>query len=162
MISVLTRGVLPAATHAAIILDGARLYHTSSNASLDCFHMSHSNAWATRCLLCKSGPFTRSELPNDALAISRPTSRSSDAITEEIVKPQHEPVADPGDADPTNTRIFIKSLSPNLLTYEEVYKTFRYFGKIKMIALQTKRHNVLVEFETHVRNVFAPSQIENC
>jgi hypothetical protein len=55
------------------------------------------------------------------------------------------------DLDETNTRLFVKSLSPELHDYAFLYRMFRAFGKIRMLALNTKRHNALVEYETKVR-----------
>ena len=55
------------------------------------------------------------------------------------------------DLDPTNTRLFVKSLSPELHDYSFLYRLFRYFGRIRMLALNTKRHNAIVEYETKVR-----------
>lgn len=54
------------------------------------------------------------------------------------------------DLDPTNTRLFVKSLSPELHDYSFLYRLFRYFGRIRMLALNTKRHNAIVEYETKV------------
>jgi hypothetical protein len=57
------------------------------------------------------------------------------------------------DLDPTNTRLFVKSLSPELHDYSFLYRLFRSFGKIRMLALNTKRHNALVEYERKVRSL---------
>lgn len=110
------------------------------------------NAWTARLPFGKANPVPRVGASPMTVAISRPSSRSSTATTDENTDPQRAIPVDEGDSDPTNTRLFIKSLSPNLLNYEEVYRIFRPFGPVKMIALQTKRHNVLVEFANHVRS----------
>jgi len=55
------------------------------------------------------------------------------------------------DLDETNTRLFVKSLSPELHDYGFLYRVFRVFGRIRMLALNTKRHNAIVEFESKVR-----------
>jgi hypothetical protein len=52
------------------------------------------------------------------------------------------------DLDPHNTRLFVKSLSPELHDYAFLYRLFRCFGKLRMLALNTKRHNAIVEYES--------------
>lgn len=80
------------------------------------------------------------------------------AFTAQFIPPEpiflpiepHEP--SPDDLDETNTRIFIKSLPPEFHDYSYLYRLFRAFGKIRMLAINTKRHNAIVEFESKVRN----------
>lgn len=89
-----------------------------------------------------------SHLNISASAPQKPKEAGLDCTNQENLAPS---ALTADDLDETNTRLFVKSLSPELHDYGFLYRVFRAFGRIRMLALNTKRHNAIVEFETKVR-----------
>lgn len=100
----------------------------------------------------------QNKAPTSTLCLA-PTSDKVEIAPNQVQEYQDENTAPyvmtADDLDPANTRLFIKSLSLELHDYALLYRIFRAHGKIRMLAINTKRHNAIVEFETKVRKVYA-------